>query len=110
MYLNDKEKELMRSQPAILVPVAEYTTAGIVQGIIIPTTEEGEPMMEMAGVSTAALAVYSKYLNAKRFSIKGTWTFVPDSETLQIHGEAPNGKLNGASRGSTHVRRSIPRG
>lgn len=103
--MDKNKKELLESQPPILVPVAEYETAGVVQGIEMPG---GIQLMEMRGISPAVLHIYAQTLNAERFSIRGKWVFYPDPDSLTKYGEAPSEKLKtGRRNGTENVRRSV---
>lgn len=87
MGINPKDKELMQQQPMRLVPVAEYSKPGILSGFILP---DGTMLMNVnPNVSGAVLGLYERQLNAQRFSMKGTWTFVPDPETVVLYNRLP---------------------
>ena len=79
MRMNEKELTVMRQQPALFVPLGEYSKPGVVSGFILT---DNTKIIEMRGVSGLVFSLYRKQLSAKPFTVKGTWTFVPDEDTL----------------------------
>jgi hypothetical protein len=76
------KKELLELQPLELVPLGEFNTQGSLTGFILPN---GSRMVSVKPVSGAVAAVFRDQLNAEIFIVKGTWTFVPDEETIQVY-------------------------
>ena len=79
--LNKDEHDIMRMNPVILVPIAEYETGGSVRGLKLP---DGTMLMEMKGRSEMVLTLYSHTLDAEKFTIKGKWVFIPDEDSIRV--------------------------
>jgi len=78
--LNEQEKKLLE-QEVKLVPVSPYIEQGAVEGLMLPG---GTLLMNMSkNTSGATLALYAKTAGAKIITVKGTWTFEPDLNTIK---------------------------
>ena len=89
------DHEVMKMNPVDLRPIGGYQTSKwefcTVRGLILPST--GERLMEMNHRSERVLTIYSRFLKAEKFSIKGTWVYIPDPESLRIDPINTNSRL-----------------
>ena len=77
---NTTQREVMRQQKAIFSPLEEtFKKYSRVRGLYLP---DGNQIIEMNNVSGTVFGMYRRQLSARAFSVKGTWSFVADPDSI----------------------------
>lgn len=79
--MKQNEKQMMQIEPVKLEPYGPYEETRTMSGLIIPG---GTKLLSVAPVSGMTFGIYRRQLKAKVFTVQGTWTFVPNDETIKV--------------------------
>lgn len=82
--MKQNEKQMVQTEPFTPVPYGEYSEVRSVSGLILPG---GIKVMVVKPVSGMTFGIYRRQLKADAFTVQGTWTFVPDDDTITILGK-----------------------